>query len=177
MARARIYYWDSSVFIAFFKPEAGRVDAVTQFLEEAEAGEVVIVTSFMTITEVIKIQDRKPKSEEEQRKIIRFFQKDFFEWVNFDRQTAELSRQLIWKHDGLKSKDAVHIASAIQATSQGVKFDAVHAYDAIFASLSGKVDGLNCPMEQPLPPQLTMLLGDARRTKSGRAKVKRQGAS
>lgn len=151
MQKTRIYYWDSSCFIAFFKPESGRVDAVTQFLDEAEAGEVIIVTSFMTLTEVLKIGDTKPTTREAQQKIARFFQKTYFEWVNFDRRIAESARDLIWKHDGLKSKDAVHIASAVEATIQGVHLDAVHAYDGAFASLSRKISGLKCKMEQPIP--------------------------
>lgn len=170
MAKIRIYYWDSSCFIAFFKPEPHRVDAVTQFLDEADAGEVIIVTSFMTITEVLRIGDSKNPTHEAQQKIIRFFQKDYFEWVNFDRGIAERARDLMWKHDGLKSKDAVHIASAVEATLQGVQLNAVHAYDGMFSSLSGKIDGLKCKMEHPIPPQLVMPLGDVRKKGKNRRK-------
>ena len=55
---ARIYYWDSSVFVAFFNKEPNRVDDVTQFLEEAESGEVIITSSFLTLTEVTKVETR-----------------------------------------------------------------------------------------------------------------------
>lgn len=163
----KIYYWDSSVFCAFFTPEQmpARADNVAQLLEDAEDGNVIIVTSFLTLTEVIKVDGEKPFNIAEQKKITQFFKKDYFEWVNFDRGIAEAARELIWTNDGLKSKDAVHIASAVEAMALGVKLDAVHAYDGAFAKLSGKIAGLQCPMLEPIPNQLTLGLGDARRKK------------
>lgn len=146
------------------------MENVTPILEEAESGDVVIVTSFMTLTEVLKVDGDKPINVSEQKKITDFFKKDYFEWVNFDRGIAEAARDLIWNHAGLKSKDAVHLASAVAVTKLGVSLDAVHAYDGIFRKLSGKIDGLKCPMLEPVPSQLTMPLGDARRRKKKKAK-------
>jgi len=160
----KIYYWDSSVFCAFFEKEPDRVDSVEQFLEEAESGEVIIVTSFITITEVLKIDGAKPATAAARRNIPRFFQKDYFKWVEFDRSVAEASRDLMWDHAGLKSKDAVHIASAAKlVNSHKVELDAVHSYDKIFTKLSGKIKGLTCPMSEPVPTQMILRLGDKRR--------------
>jgi predicted nucleic acid-binding protein len=166
----KIYYWDSSVFCAFFSQEPNRTENVAQILEEAESGEVIIVTSFMTLTEVIKLDGAKPTRVEDQKLITQFFKKDYFEWVNFDRGIAEAARELMWAHDGVKSKDAVHIASAVEVTAMGVKLDALHAYDGAFAKLSGKIAGLKCQMGEPMPSQMTMALGDARKKKRRKKK-------
>ncbi len=60
MKRRKIYYWDSTVFIALLTGEEGRVDNVEQILEEAESGEVFIVTSSFTLVEVIKLKGKQP---------------------------------------------------------------------------------------------------------------------
>lgn len=164
---SRIYYWDSSVFIALLKKEPGRAEAVEQFLEEAENGEVVILSSFMTLTEVVcwEWNDSGPRSmkPDAKMKLKRFFQKDYFEWINFDRKIAEDSRDLIWKF-GLGSKDAVHLASAIEAIKvHKIEIAAIHSYDSDFTNLNGKISGISCTIENPIPTQSIMLLDDERR--------------
>ncbi len=169
----KIYYWDSSVFCAFFSKETGRYESILPFLSDAESGNVKIVTSYVTITEVIKLDDEKPIDEASRRTISKFFERSCFEWVSFDREIAEKSRQLMWDHAGLKSKDAIHLASAISIAGEGVELDAVHAYDGVFEKLSGKVDDLRCPMGKPIPPQMQLDLGDKRK-KTARKKRRRK---
>jgi len=174
---SRIYYWDSSVLIAFIKKEVDRVDAVEQFLDEAEAGDVTIVTSYMTLTEVVHWEDpaQKPKPiKPASEKLLKgFFQKDYFEWVNFDRKIAESARDLIWEF-GLKSKDAVHMASALECIEiHGIKFDAIHSYDRDFTNLNGRINVVKCPIEEPIPTQQVLKLNDVRKKAKGKKRAKK----
>lgn len=162
----RIEYWDSCVFIAFLnrdtaEPKEG--DIVEELLEEAREGNLLIVTSFMTLTEVVKLDGSKPKMAEDQKKLEKFFRHDYFEWVEFDREIAEAARRLMWNHP-LSSKDAVHLASAARLIELGVKLDAVCSFnDRDFARHNGNIAGINCQIRQPTSRQMLMRLDDARR--------------
>jgi predicted nucleic acid-binding protein len=48
-----LIYWDSATFLAYFQQEPGRVDLCRGTLERAEAGEVGIVTSTLSIAECL----------------------------------------------------------------------------------------------------------------------------
>ena len=48
-------YWDAAPFIAWLKPEPWRRAACEGWLNLAEQGKVLIVTSTMTLVEVVKI--------------------------------------------------------------------------------------------------------------------------
>lgn len=61
--------------IAFLGGEAGRSENVTQILEEAESGEVFIVTSSFTLVEVIKLKGRTPIMIEAQRQVTEFLKR------------------------------------------------------------------------------------------------------
>lgn len=162
---SEIYYWDSSVFISFLNGEKDRVDIVNQILDEAEMGNVTIVTSFITITEVLCADEEKPRTMgEKQKQIIkRFFQKEYIEWIDFSRVIAEAARELCWNY-GLKSKDAIHLASAQHiVTSEDVILDEVHSFDNHFIKNDQKIPGLRCRCCQPTPKQSVLLLGDARK--------------
>lgn len=65
MAKPKIYYWDASVFITIFNDEPG-ADHVEHFLDEAEQGSVMIVTSSFTPVEVLKL-----KGQDLSRKLIK----------------------------------------------------------------------------------------------------------
>ncbi len=52
-------YWDSSTFIAFFREEEGRVDLCRAIIDAAINGEVRIVTSTLSFSEVVHIRHRE----------------------------------------------------------------------------------------------------------------------
>ena len=85
MEGERIYYWDSSVFLAFLKvDEAQRANDVEHFLDEAEEGKVVIVTSSFTAVEVLKIKGNPVRlAKKDEQRICEFFQKDYFRFYRF----------------------------------------------------------------------------------------------
>lgn len=159
-----IFYWDSSVFCGFLSKEKDKFAIANQILEEAESGNVTIVTSFMTITEVLCVDGGKPREmTEKQRTLIKgFFKKEYIEWITFSRVIADAARDLCWDL-GLKSKDAVHLASAqYLITAEGVEIDAIHSFDSDFIKTNGKIAGVNCPCCKPIPKQGILLLGDPR---------------
>ncbi len=160
--RTAIYYWDSSVFLAFLTGEIGRVDNVEHFLEDAESQDAIIVTSSFTLVEVIRLRKRQPILPEKQALVTGFFQKDYFRFIDATRKIAEDARALIWSNSGLLPKDAVHLASAIEFVKQGGKLDAVHSYDSDFTNLNGKLP-VACPIEEPIPLAPTLGLRVARK--------------
>ncbi len=164
----QVFYWDSSVFIAFFSGEKGRCDNVEQILEEAESGNVYIVTSSFTEVEVIKLKGCLPIKIDQQKKITEFFEKDYFLFVDATRKVTELARDLIWKYPGLFPKDAVHLAFAVVFSGHD-KLDAIHSYDRDFLDLNGKYP-MPCQIIQPVPNQLTMKLGVPHAPKKGAGK-------
>lgn len=77
-------YWDSSVFLAWLLPEPPRKKQCAEVLRAAERGEVQIVTSAITLTEVIKLKGRPPLKAAQEDKIRRFFLNEYIAVVNAD---------------------------------------------------------------------------------------------
>ncbi|MEO8601410.1 MAG: PIN domain-containing protein [bacterium] len=107
-------YWDSTVFLAWLLPEKDRIEDIRAVLDAAERGKVLIVTSALTLVEVIKLKGHPSLPREQERKIREFFQRSFVLTRGFDQFTAIDARELIWKH-GLMPKDSVHVATALRA--------------------------------------------------------------
>jgi predicted nucleic acid-binding protein len=149
--RRQIFYWDSSVFVAFFNEESTRSENVAQILEEAESGDVFIITSSFTLVEAIKLKGSTPIQIKDQKKVTDFFEKDYFRFVDATRRITEAARNLIWNSPGLWPKDAVHLASAIEFANKE-ELDCIHSYDQDFLALNGKLP-ISCPVREPIPAQ------------------------
>jgi predicted nucleic acid-binding protein len=109
-------YWDANAFLAYFQEEENRVDSCEAVLELAERGKVLIVTSALTLSEVLALRGKRrlPPNPKMKKKVIDFFKNEYIAVQNVTREVAELSRDLVWD-DGIKPKDAIHVASAIAA--------------------------------------------------------------
>lgn len=121
--RPQIRYWDSSAFIAWLLDEAGRVEECRAVIAAAKEGRVVIVTSALTLAEVVKLRHRPPLPREKDRQIRDFFKHEWIVVRELDRTTAEFARELVWDH-GCPPKDSVHLATALRA-----KADRMDTYD------------------------------------------------
>jgi len=155
MAKAKLYYWDSSVFCALLSNQAG-ADDVAHFIDEAENERIVIIVSSIVPVEVLKLKGQKPIGKSEQQKIRGFFQKDYFRWVDLTAKIGETAQTLIWDHPGLWPKDAIHLASAIEFERiSGLRLDAIHSYDDDFLNLNGKLP-TKAPITRPVPAQGVM---------------------
>lgn len=128
------YYWDSGAFLAFFNEELGRVKHCRQVLEAAERGEIRIITSALTLTEVVHIKGRQRMDEQKESIIRDYFEKKYIILIDVNRKIAEFARKLIWKNSQLQPKDSIHVASAILS-----KVDALHTYDEPLLNLNGKI--------------------------------------
>jgi predicted nucleic acid-binding protein len=143
-----IRYWDSAVFLAYFLEEAGRVDCCTAILEDAEKGKILIVTSALTLAEVLVLrgQQRIPRDEILKQKVTNFFKNEYISVQNVTRQVGELARDLVWDH-GIQPKDAIHVASAII-----VEAPILETYDGPLIGKSGKVGNPPLTIREPPAP-------------------------
>jgi predicted nucleic acid-binding protein len=127
-------YWDSTVFLAWLLPEAHRRKACQEVLREAKKGDVRILTSALTLVEVIKLKGNPMLKEDQEKLIHGFFLNSYISVRNVDRFIAEKARVLIWKNS-VPPKDAIHIATALHFGAQYL--DTFDADDMI--RLSGKL--------------------------------------
>lgn len=107
-------YWDSTVFLAWMLPEKDRVTDIAAVLEGAKYGKALIVTSALTLTEVIKLKGHPSLPRAQEKTIREFFQRSYVVIRGVDQFTAIDARELIWKH-GLAPKDSIHVATAVRA--------------------------------------------------------------
>lgn len=108
-------YWDTSVFFAYFADQADRRERCRPIVRRAEAGEMEIVTSALSVAESLYVPDGGELLPDENREEVRrFFQHDFIVMVQIDRPTALRSQDLVWDY-GVAPKDALHLASALTA--------------------------------------------------------------
>jgi len=132
-------YWDSCVYLDFLRgghPNQAHLRAV---LKDWEAGKVTLVTSTLTIAEVLYVPGIQPTvrlDESRREDLIDLFRptgdRDLT-LVELTRPIAEAARDLCWSH-GVRPKDAVHVASALAANC-GV----LHTHDEGLQKRSGQV--------------------------------------
>lgn len=109
-------YWDSCCFLCWLKkePEHEKCKGV---LKLAESGDLKIVTSAFTISEVIYLKKKgyEKIGRSNSNDICRFFEQEYIIPINVDRYVAEDARNLLWEYEALRPQDAIHVASAIKA--------------------------------------------------------------
>lgn len=142
-------YWDSSCFLAWLKPEPERRDACREVLQAAEKRELQIVTSAISLTEVIKL-NKGPVviPQEHEQKIRDFFKQEYIVIVQVTRLIAEEARSLIWRFPALRPKDALHAATALYG---GV--EDLDTFDKDFLPLDGHLGAHRLRIRQPHMPQ------------------------
>ena len=114
-------YWDSCVYLDFLRgghPNQAHLRAV---LKDWEAGKVTLVTSTLTIAEVLYVPGVQPAvrlDESRREDLIDLFRPTGdreLTLVELTRPIAEAARDLCWSR-GIRPKDAVHVASALAAS-------------------------------------------------------------
>ena len=141
------FYWDSCAFLAYLLPEPGRVDDCSEALESAADGECIIVTSVLTLTEVVKLKGHPPLKEEQEAVIKRFFENDYIVLRQLDRFIAEDARRLIWS-EGVKPKDSIHLATTLKW-----RIPELHTYDADLLKLDGQLGNPGLKITTPAARQ------------------------
>lgn len=128
-------YWDAGCWCAELGKEAGRYERTRSVLKAAEGGRLRIVTSAISLIEVIKLKGGQPLTPDVEPKIRGFFKQPYIIVRNVDRKIGEYARELIWNH-GVQPKDAIHLATAL--LTQGiVQLDTFDEADLV--KLSGKL--------------------------------------
>lgn len=107
----RIVYWDSDAFLGLINGEADKINECDEVWREAQQSKFQIVTSTLTIAEVIFVKG-VPKLDPAKRPIVTaFFRARWIVMRPVTRSIAELARDVVWDN-AIKPKDAIHIASA-----------------------------------------------------------------
>ena len=137
--RATRYYWDANVFITLISNSPDPVGVAqrqvcTRLMQQAIDGDIQIVTSVLTIAEVLDTQDNpvKPVPAAIRQRVCQLFDEPYITIVALDEARAGKARDLRWAHPKLSTIDAVHVASALYA-----EVDELQTYDG-----SGKPAGL-----------------------------------
>ncbi|CCQ72186.1 type II toxin-antitoxin system VapC family toxin [Magnetospira sp. QH-2] len=139
-------YWDSDCFLGHFQAEQGKAEKCDGVLQRAERGEVLIVTSALTITEVLWLRGgpRLPKDKAEL--VQKFFRRSHIRVYNVTRKIAEAAQILVWDNN-IRPKDAIHVATAIHLGA-----DALETFDAKLIGLSGTVGKPLLMIREPEAP-------------------------
>jgi predicted nucleic acid-binding protein len=102
-------------------------------LRAAEDGELELVTSALTLTEVIKLKGKPELKQDCEKKIAEFFQNDYIILRNVDRFIALSAQRLVWENN-LAPKDSIHVATALRW-----KIPVLDTFDDGLIALNGKL--------------------------------------
>ncbi len=120
-------YLDSTVFIGWIKGEVvkgvNRKEIAEHILDLAEKGTFQVVTSSLTLAEVHKRRGGSKLTDKEDEKILSYFEHEFIQIVDVDRQIGEMANQLC-REQGLRPNDAIHLACDLRA-----RCDAILSWD------------------------------------------------
>lgn len=102
-------------------------------MQRAERGEVLIVTSALTLAEVLWMRGgpRLPKDKAEL--VQRFFRRSYIRVYNVSRKISEAAQVHVWDN-GIKPKDAIHVATAVHLGA-----DALETFDKHLIGRNGTV--------------------------------------
>lgn len=133
----RYRYWDACTFLGWLKREDDKIQECQDALRAAEKGDIKLVTSALTLTEVLKLKGKDPIPMEDAAKVRGFFANEYIVVYDVDRTVAEMAQDLVWQH-GVKPKDAVHLATAL-TTGPAVGIEQLDTFDDELIALSGKL--------------------------------------
>jgi len=145
MAR-KLVYWDSNAFLGLInsshEPEnAVKCEAVWL---AAEQGLVNIVTSTLTISEVIYTKGKKKLDPAKRNNVSNFFKASHILVRPLTREIAERSRDVVWDTP-IKPKDAIHVATAAH-----FKIPELHTLDSGLLSQGNvQIDSFTVSLKEP----------------------------
>ena len=146
-----LIYWDSATFLAYFQQEDGRVDKCRGTLDRAEAGDVCIVTSALTIAECLWLRGSVPIPKNRAQVVRLFFRHSYLRVRNVTRKTSELAQDLVWDH-GVRPKDAIHVATALEA-----RVPVIETFDQLLIAKTGLIGDPSLIIREPVGAQQARL--------------------
>ncbi|PHS23475.1 MAG: PIN domain-containing protein [Robiginitomaculum sp.] len=126
-------YWDSDCFLGWFNDETGKAEKCDGVIQQAERGEVLIVTSTLTLAEVLWMRGEKKLSQDKAENLQKFFRRSYIRLYNVTRKVAESAQTLVWDNS-IKPKDAIHVATALN-----LGIETLETFDRGLIKQSGKV--------------------------------------
>ena len=105
-------YWDTNCFLGWFQQEPNKRDALRAQLDDAESGELIIVTSALAITECAGLPSVRKVDDAASAKMLAFFENDYIALRALERSVAERAHDLV-RRFAIKHKDAIHVATAM----------------------------------------------------------------
>lgn len=154
-----LVYLDTCVFIELLQQNNPlRFDSCEELRLRAMKNELVIVTSSVTIAEVIKLPALTVLPKEQSEKILKFFENPYINVRGCDRATAEYAHNLSNTY-GLTPLDAIHVSTAVRS-----KASVLYTYDdkkGKRKGLIGHSEKIGTPplrIEKPPNPDLGTLL-------------------
>lgn len=139
-------YWDSDCFLGWLQSEDDKQAACRQVIAEAEVGNIKIITSALTIAEVLMLRGHDRLPAERATMVNDFFRQPYISVRGLTRLVAEQAREFVWTH-GVAPKDAIHVASAIAAEAA-----TLHTFDADLIKKSGRIGLATLIIEHPSVP-------------------------
>lgn len=148
-----LFYWDANTFSGFLNGEEDKYSYCESVLEQAKNGHVLIITSALTIAEVLFIKGGPKLESSKREKIERFFRAEYISVKNVTRAISEDARDIYWDN-GISPKDAIHVA-----TAAFYKIPVLHTFDIPLIGKSGLIiKGHTLKIEKPsIPHQLPLI--------------------
>jgi predicted nucleic acid-binding protein len=141
-------YWDTNCFLGVLNEEPEKLSACKAVIREAESGNLRIVTSALTLTEVLWPKgSRLPLPASDAEQVQKLFLHEWITVYDLDRALAERAREVVWNHE-VRIQDSIHVATAIDAD-----VDQFDTYDLQLIGLSGKVGDPPLVIGKPNVPE------------------------
>jgi|TARA_B100000315_G_scaffold232700_1_gene245141 hypothetical protein len=131
--------------LGHFQAEPGKAEKCDGVIQRAERGDVLLVTSALTIAEVLWMRGAPRLPKDKSEIVQKFFKRSYIRVYNLDRKKAEAAQSLVWDY-GIKPKDAIHVATAIH-----LKVDALETFDQDLIGNSGTVGNPLLLIREPEP--------------------------
>jgi predicted nucleic acid-binding protein len=144
-------YWDSDAFLGWLQEEPGKAELCEGTIERAQNLEALIITSALTIAEVLWLRGAPPIPQEKAELVRKFFRRSYIRVRNVTRRISENAQELVW-NDRIRPKDAIHVATALDAN-----VDALETFDEGLLKKSGSVGNPSLEIRKPIPPAQSKL--------------------
>ena|ERR1039458_10078918 len=139
-------YWDSDAFLGYLSGEPDKAPACESVLKAADAGRIIVVTSALTLAEVLYVKGHKAMPKDKREMVSQFFKQPYIAVQNVTRRIAEMARELYWEHE-IDPKDAIHLATALT-----YRLPLLNTFDRALIAKSGKVGDPPLRIEIPHEP-------------------------